>query len=105
MQIQAGGLARHMPDTEKTEKTAAPVARKAAAVEAPVPAEPEPPTDAAIDSEEYERLLDMYDVSFKNFAEGEAVKGIVLQLTESEVVPGARYKSQRIIPIDEFLAQ
>jgi len=91
-----------MPDTEKTEKTAAPVARKAAAVEAPVPAEPEPPTDAAIDSEEYERLLDMYDVSFKNFAEGEVVKGIVLQVSESEVVVDVGYKSEGIIPLDEF---
>jgi small subunit ribosomal protein S1 len=90
-----------MPDTEKTEKTVAPVARKAAAVEAPAP-EPEPPTDAAIDSEEYERLLDMYDVSFKNFAEGEVVKGIVLQVSESEVVVDVGYKSEGIIPLDEF---
>src|SRR5258706_8820309 len=91
-----------MPDTEKTEKTDAPVARKAAAVEACIPAEPEPPTDAAIDSEEYERLLDMYDVSFKNFAEGEVVKGIVLQVSESEVVVDVGYKSEGIIPLDEF---
>ena len=91
-----------MPDTEKTEKTVAPMARKATVVEAPAPAEPEPPTDAAIDSEEYERLLDMYDVSFKNFAEGEVVKGIVLQVSESEVVVDVGYKSEGIIPLDEF---
>ncbi|MFI5007326.1 MAG: 30S ribosomal protein S1, partial [Solirubrobacterales bacterium] len=91
-----------MPDTEKTEKTVAPVARKAAAVQAPPPAEPDPATDAAFDSEEYERLLDMYDVSFKNFAEGEVVKGIVLQVSESEVVVDVGYKSEGIIPLDEF---
>ena len=86
-----------MPETEKTEKTAAP---KAAAVEAAPPDEPAP--DAPFDSEEYERLLDMYDVSFKNFAEGEVVKGIVLQVSEAEVIVDVGYKSEGIIPIEEF---
>ena len=53
-------------------------------------------------AEDYERLLDMYDVSFKNFAEGEVVKGIVLQVSESEVIVDVGYKSEGIIPIDEF---
>ena len=44
----------------------------------------------------------MYDVSFKNFAEGEVVKGIVLQVSESEVIVDIGYKSEGIIPIDEF---
>jgi small subunit ribosomal protein S1 len=92
-----------MPDTEKTEKTVAPIGRKTATVEAPAPAEAEPATEeAAIDPEEYERLLDMYDVSFKNFAEGEVVKGIVLQVSESEVIVDVGYKSEGIIPIEEF---
>ncbi len=86
-----------MPETEKTEKTAAP---KAAAVEAAPPDEPAP--DAPFDPEEYERLLDMYDVSFKNFAEGEVVKGIVLQVSEAEVIVDVGYKSEGIIPIEEF---
>src|SRR5437867_8467412 len=87
-----------MPETEKTEKTAAP---KAAAVEtAPSPADPA--LDAPIDPEEYERLLDMYDVSFKNFAEGEVVKGIVLQVSEAEVIVDVGYKSEGIIAIEEF---
>ncbi len=66
-----------MPETEKTEKTAAP---KAAAVEAAPSPDPDPTPDSPFDPEEYERLLDMYDVSFKNFAEGEVVKGVVLQV-------------------------
>ena len=53
-------------------------------------------------AEEYERLLDMYDVSFKNFAEGEVVKGVVLQVSESEVIVDVGYKSEGIIPLDEF---
>ena len=55
-----------------------------------------------MDAEEYERLLDMYDVSFKNFAEGEVVRGIVLQVSESEVIVDVGYKSEGIIPLDEF---
>jgi len=55
-----------------------------------------------MDDAEYERLLDMYDVSFKNFAEGEVVKGIVLQVSESEVIVDVGYKSEGIIPVDEF---
>src|SRR5262245_5684539 len=92
-----------MPDTEKTEKTVAPITHKTAtmAVHAADPAS-EAGFDEPGDSEEYERLLDMYDVSFKNFAEGEVVKGIVLQVSESEVIVDVGYKSEGIIPIDEF---
>jgi small subunit ribosomal protein S1 len=89
-----------MPETEKSEKTVAPIARKTTTAEAPAPAEPS--TDNPIDAEEYERLLDMYDVSFKNFAEGEVVKGVVLQVSESEVIVDVGYKSEGIIPIEEF---
>ncbi len=76
----------------QTEKTAAPIAPKSA----------EPVVDAPLDAEEYERLLDMYDVSFKNFAEGEVVRGIVLRVTESEVIVDVGYKSEGVIPIEEF---
>ncbi len=58
--------------------------------------------EAPIDPEEYERLLDMYDVSFRNFAEGEVVRGVVLQVSASEVIVDVGYKSEGIIPIDEF---
>src|SRR5260370_28137024 len=86
-----------MPETEKTEKTAAP---KAAAVEAAPSPDAEPTADTPFDPEEYERLLDMYDVSFKNFAEGEVVKGIVLQVSEAEVIGDVGYKSEGLIPIE-----
>jgi small subunit ribosomal protein S1 len=55
------------------------------------------------DPQEYARLLDLYDNSFRNIAEGEVVKGTVLKVTDSEVIVDVGYKSEGIIPIDEFL--
>src|SRR5438876_2030069 len=104
-----------MPATEKTDRAVAPIPEKA---QAPAVAEPrddraereeraegndrDERDEAALDPEAYERLLDMYDVSFKNFAEGEVVKGIVLQVSESEVIVDVGYKSEGIIAIEEF---
>ena len=55
------------------------------------------------DPEEYARLLDLYDNSFRNLAEGEVVKGTVLKVTANEVVIDVGYKSEGVIPVDEFL--
>lgn len=55
-----------------------------------------------MDPEEYERLLDMYDVSFKNLAEGEVVRGIVLRVTPQVIVVDVGYKSEGVIASDEF---
>jgi small subunit ribosomal protein S1 len=86
-----------MPETEKTERPLAPIGAKTR------PSTPEEPVEqASIDRDEYERLLDMYDVSFKNFAEGEVVRGVVLQKSETEVIVDVGYKSEGIIPIEEF---
>src|SRR5207237_1147577 len=59
--------------------------------------------DEQIDPAEYARLLDSYDNSFRNIAEGEVVKGTVLKVTPSEVVVDVGYKSEGIIAVDEFL--
>src|SRR5262245_33253383 len=59
--------------------------------------------DALMDPAEYARLLDVYDNSFRNIAEGEVVKGTVLKVTTSGVVVDVGYKSEGIIPIGEFL--
>ena len=59
--------------------------------------------DEHIPPEEYARLLDVYDNSFRNLAEGEVVKGTVLKVTPAEVVVDVGYKSEGIIPIGEFL--
>src|SRR5690242_3706819 len=59
--------------------------------------------DTQMDPEEYARLLDSYDSSFRNIAEGEVVKGTVLKVTASEVVVDVGYKSEGIIQVSEFL--
>jgi small subunit ribosomal protein S1 len=88
-----------MPETQKSERPLAAIGAKTT----PRPVvEPELPQEGGVDPEEYERLLDMYDVSFKNFAEGEVVRGVVLQVSASEVIVDVGYKSEGIIPIEEF---
>src|SRR6476620_12432819 len=47
--------------------------------------------DEQIDPDEYARLLDSYDSSFRNIAEGEVVKGTVLKVTPSEVIVDVGY--------------
>src|SRR5215510_8652853 len=59
--------------------------------------------DEQMDPQEYARLLDSYDSSFRNIAEGEVVKGTVLKVTASEVVVDVGYKSEGIISVSEFL--
>src|SRR5260370_24714437 len=59
--------------------------------------------DDQIDPEEYARLLDVYDNSFRNIAEGEVVKGTVLKVTASEVIVDVGYKSEGIIHIAAVL--
>ena len=56
--------------------------------------------DEQIDPAEYARLLDSYDNSFRNIAEGEVVKGTVLKVTASEVIVDVGYKSEGIISVD-----
>ena len=59
--------------------------------------------DDDADPQEYARLLDLYDNSFRNLAEGEVVKGTVLKVTANEVVIDVGYKSEGVIAVDEFL--
>src|SRR6478752_25236 len=59
--------------------------------------------DQQVDPAEYAKLLDVYDNSFRNIAEGEVVKGTVLKVTPSEVIVDVGYKSEGIIAVDEFL--
>ena len=52
---------------------------------------------------EFARLLDLYDNSFRNLAEGEVVKGTVLKVTANEVVIDAGYKPEGVTAVEEFL--
>ena len=63
----------------------------------------EPGDQPETDPAEYAKLLDFYDSSFRNLAEGEVVKGTVLKVTDSEVVVDVGYKSEGIIGVQEFL--
>jgi small subunit ribosomal protein S1 len=58
-----------------------------------------PESEDPIPVEEYERLLDQYN---SNIAEGEVVKGRVLQISPSEVVVDVGYKSEGLIRVEEF---
>ncbi|MFQ5789490.1 MAG: 30S ribosomal protein S1 [Acidobacteriota bacterium] len=49
--------------------------------------------------DEYEKLLEQYN---SNIAEGEVVTGKVLQISPSDVVVDVGYKSEGLIPVDEF---
>ena len=59
--------------------------------------------ESMVEPDDYARLLELYDSSFRNFSEGEVVKGTVLQVTPGEVVVDVGYKSEGMIPIEEFL--
>ncbi len=56
-----------------------------------------------LDPQEYASLLDFYDNSFRNIAEGEVVKGTVVKVTPTEVIVDVGFKSEGLIPIEEFL--
>ncbi len=44
----------------------------------------------------------LYSQSFQNITEGQVVKGKILQINENEVLVDVGYKSEGIIPIEEF---
>ena len=79
-------------------------ASEVAAVEtAPTPQPPETDEDEGLDAAEHARLMALYEGSFRNIAEGEVIKGTVLQVSESEVIVDVGYKSEGIISLSEFL--
>ena len=61
------------------------------------------PDGAETDPEEHARLLEFYDTSFRNIAEGEVVKGTVVKVTPTEVIVDVGFKSEGIISIEEFI--
>jgi small subunit ribosomal protein S1 len=55
------------------------------------------------DSEEYRKLLELYDESMRNLTEGEIVPGRVIGITSNSVIVDVGYKSEGLVPIDEFM--
>jgi small subunit ribosomal protein S1 len=69
----------------------------------------QPTMTAESDSEEqhreqddYQKLLDLYDESMRNLTEGEIVPGRVIGVTSNAVIVDVGYKSEGLIPIEEF---
>src|SRR6188472_3356871 len=56
-----------------------------------------------VDQQEFQKLLEFYDTSFRNIAEGEVVKGRVVKVTPTEVIVDVGFKSEGIIAIEEFI--
>ena len=50
-----------------------------------------------MDPQEFASMLEAYDDSFRNMAEGEVVKGTVLKVTDTAVVVDVGYKSEGLI--------
>ncbi|MGE3843212.1 MAG: 30S ribosomal protein S1 [Vicinamibacterales bacterium] len=60
-------------------------------------------SDDDADTQEYARLLELYDTSFRSISEGDVVKGTVLAVTANEVVVDVGFKSEGLVPLEEFL--
>src|SRR6185436_18696066 len=56
-----------------------------------------------MDPKDFASMLDAYDESFRNMAEGEVVKGTVLKVTDTHVVVDVGYTSEGLIQVHEFL--
>jgi len=54
-------------------------------------------------SDEYEQMLSMYEGTMSQIVEGEIVKSKVLRITESAVILDVGFKSEGLIPIEEFI--
>ncbi|HEY0513639.1 MAG TPA: 30S ribosomal protein S1 [Thermoanaerobaculia bacterium] len=54
------------------------------------------------DADEYRKLLELYDESMRNLTEGEIVTGRIIGLTSNAVIVDVGYKSEGLIPIEEF---
>jgi len=59
--------------------------------------------DEKMDPQEFAALLNAYDSSFRHISEGEVVKGTVVKVTPTEVVVDVGFKSEGMIPVEEFL--
>lgn len=58
--------------------------------------------DEKISSEDYAHLLDKYQFSAKEISPGRIIKGKVIKITPSGVLVDVGFKSEGIIPIEDF---
>lgn len=69
--------------------------------------DPDMPRDADddVDGDSMDNLMDMYEESFKRFAEGEVVKGKIISVDKDYVLVDIGYKSEGQIKIHEFIEE
>jgi small subunit ribosomal protein S1 len=70
-------------------------------------AEPKKPADREekMSSEDYEHLLDKYQFSAKEITPGKIIKGKVIKTTPTGVLLDIGFKSEGVIPIEEFAGE
>jgi small subunit ribosomal protein S1 len=61
-----------------------------------------PKDEEGISSEDYETLLDKYQFNAKEIAPGKIIKGKVLKVTPAHILVDVGFKSEGIIPIEDF---
>ncbi|HPF62237.1 MAG TPA: 30S ribosomal protein S1 [Gemmatimonadales bacterium] len=98
------------PDTPETAETTAPA--EAVFAMADVPGMPFATTtglrvrpdlyDDVYSDDEYEAMLELYEGTMSQIAEGEIVKSKVLRVTENAVILDVGFKSEGSVPLDEF---
>ncbi len=52
----------------------------------------------------YDEMVALYDESMRHLAEGEIVTGKVIAITSNDVVIDVGYKSEGLVPVQEFTA-
>jgi small subunit ribosomal protein S1 len=62
----------------------------------------QPDREEKISSEDYEQLLDKYQFSAKEITPGKIIKGRVIKATPTGVLMDIGFKSEGVIPIEEF---
>jgi small subunit ribosomal protein S1 len=89
---------------EKPEKTAA-KAVKTTRVQAVEDADMSQDAEGDADGDSMNDLMDMYEESFKRFAEGEVVNGTIISVDKDHVLVDIGYKSEGQIKIHEFVEE
>ncbi len=63
----------------------------------------QPDREEKISSEDYEHLLDKYQYSAKEITPGKIIKGKVIKVTPSGVLVDVGFKSEGVIPVEDFV--
>jgi small subunit ribosomal protein S1 len=58
--------------------------------------------DGELDADAFSKLVELYDESMKNLTEGDIVTGKVIGMTSDSVIVDVGYKSEGLIPREEF---